>query len=129
MLGCTRRLALRLEASTPLGADYPRLPAGAVFLEHSCESDPLAAGVGLRSSNVMDFVGNGGARAIFATRGQLGSPAKADETAVANFENVAADSERFASAWRLDCGFFGVHGGVARPADGAQAGWDFGQSC
>src|SRR5437667_7206361 len=45
MLVLADELAGRLETSTPLGTDHPRLSAGCVFLQHPEQCNSMAAGM------------------------------------------------------------------------------------
>src|SRR6266446_3390950 len=123
MLVLADDLAGRLETSTPLGTNYPRLSAGCLFLQHPKQCDSMAACMDPGSSQPGRF-GRVCCLLAGAHLGSNRSPATIDPVSeVFNFLLAGLD-QRPASSGNLDAGVCRQSDRMARAANAPAAGRD-----
>ena len=119
-----------LETSTPLGADHPRLPAAALFFQHSFQRNALAAALAFRfNCRDTNFLRAADRNCFFAfaNRARAKSATPFHAGSKIGFSVLARASERFAASGNLVLRFCRQHRRVARPKNEIAPRRDFGR--
>ena len=127
MLAPADELARRLETSAPLGAHHPRLPARAVFFQHSVQCHTLAAAVVDRiTGTVKNILPSAPGHRVFVNPDGARPKSSAPIHAIARQPrpSVAGAGEGSAASGGLAGRVFGKHRRMAGTENAFMAGWN-----